>query len=424
MNRPTPGSRAYIRAIVAAQMLAQLGAFALPALLPGYIERWGLSKTEAGWLVGIFFAAYVVMVPVLVALTDRIPARRVYLLGTGLTAISHFGFALIADGFWTAFALRVLAGVGWAGTYMPGLKAIADPLDGVAQSRAVSWHAAGVGISGAASFAIAGLVGEWAGPNAAFLLGGAAALTAFLLAASVMPARLVKPAAKAASRRLLDFRPVFRNRAAMGWIAGYTVHTWELAALRAWGVTFLAAAAASQGAPSWLPNPTVLFTLAGLAGIAVSITGNEMAQRWGRSRVVTAAMAAATCLSLVTGWTAAMSALLAALLVVLWNAAIYLDSSALTAGTVQAADKELRGATMGLHSMCGYAGGFIGPLGVGLALDLVPGPEGWGLAFGHLAAVTLLGLFLLRRLGGQGLAILPRLSHTTLSASGGRRRVR
>jgi hypothetical protein len=89
-------SSGYIRAIVAAQMLAQIGAFALPALLPGYIERWTLSKTEAGWLVGIFFAAYVVMVPVLVALTDRIPVRREYLLGTGLTAISHFGFALLA----------------------------------------------------------------------------------------------------------------------------------------------------------------------------------------------------------------------------------------------------------------------------------------------------------------------------------------
>lgn len=43
-------------------MLAQLGAFELPALLPGYIARWSLSATEAGWLVGIFFAAYVVMV--------------------------------------------------------------------------------------------------------------------------------------------------------------------------------------------------------------------------------------------------------------------------------------------------------------------------------------------------------------------------
>ena len=48
-----------------------------------------------------------------------------------------------------------------------------------------------------------------------------------------------------------------------------------------------------------------------------------------------------------------------AALVVLWNTAIYFDSSAVTAGTVQAADKELRGATMGLHSMCGYAGGFV-----------------------------------------------------------------
>src|SRR5260221_14070921 len=115
MSALAPGSRGYIRAIVSAQMLAQLGAFALPALLPGYIERWALSRTEAGWLVGIFFAAYVVMVPVLVALTDRVPVRRVYLLGTGLTAPSPLGFALLADGFWSAFLFRVLPRIGWAG---------------------------------------------------------------------------------------------------------------------------------------------------------------------------------------------------------------------------------------------------------------------------------------------------------------------
>ena len=338
-------------------MLAQLGAFALPALLPGYIERWSLSATEAGWLVGIFFAAYVVMVPVLVALTDRMPARRVYMLGTGLTALSHLGFALIADGFWSAFFLRVLAGIGWAGTYMPGLKAITDPLEGTAQSRAVSWHAAGVGISGAASFAIAGLIDYVAGPTAAFLAGSIAAFLAFLIAALVMPPAVPKSDAKPAPRRLLDFRPVLRNRAVMAWIAGYTVHTWELAALRAWGVTFLATVIAHNGAPAWLPGPTILFTMAGLVGIAVSITGNETAQRWGRLRVVTTAMSAAAVLSIITGWSAGFAAPIAALLVLIWNGAIYFDSSALTAGTVQAADKELKGATMGLHSMCGYAGG-------------------------------------------------------------------
>ena len=399
-----PGSHGYTRAIVAAQMLAQLGAFALPALLPGYIERWSLSAIEAGWLVGIFFAAYVVMVPVLVALTDRMPARRVYMLGTGLTALSHLGFALFADGFWSAFFLRVLAGIGWAGTYMPGLKAITDPLEGTAQSRAVSWHAAGVGISGAASFAIAGMIDYVAGPAAAFLAGSIAAFLAFVIAGLVMPPAVPKSEAKPASRRLLDFRPVLRNRAVMAWIAGYTVHTWELAALRAWGVTFLATVIAHNGAPFWLASPTILFTLAGLVGIAVSITGNETAQRWGRLRVVTTAMSTAAVLSVITGWSAGFAAPIAALLVLIWNGAIYFDSSALTAGTVQASDKDLRGATMGLHSMCGYAGGLIGPLGVGLALDIFgENALGWGIAFGHLAVITLTGLLILRWLGIRSL---------------------
>jgi MFS family permease len=217
----------------------------------------------------------------------------------------------------------------------------------------------------------------------------------------VMPSALAVPATKAPSRKLLDFRPVLRNRAAMGWIIGYTVHTWELSALRAWGVTFLVTVCASQGTPSWLPDPTVLFTIAGIAGIAVSVTGNETAQRWGRGRVVTVAMSSAAVLSLLTGWSVSAPAALAAVLVVLWNAAIYFDSSALTAGTVQAADKELRGATMGLHSMCGYADGFIGPLGVGLVLDWAGSAQGWGLAFGHLALITMTGLFILRRLGAR-----------------------
>src|SRR3954469_13660121 len=156
-----PQLRRFIWTMVAAQTMVQIGAFTLPALLPGYIDRWHLSKTEAGWLVGVFFAAYVVAVPVLVSLTDRIPTRRVYAAGAALTALSHFGFAFVADDFWTALVFRALAGIGWAGAYMPGLKAIADTLEGDEQSRAVSMHAAGVGVAGASSYAVAGLLGEF-----------------------------------------------------------------------------------------------------------------------------------------------------------------------------------------------------------------------------------------------------------------------
>jgi predicted MFS family arabinose efflux permease len=380
-------------------MLVQIGSFSLPALLPAYIDRWHLTKTEAGALVGVFFAAYVVAVPVLVALTDRVPARNVYVVGAGLTALSHLGFAFVADGFWSGLVLRAAAGIGWAGAYMPGLKAIADALEGNAQSRAVSAHAAGVGVAGAASYAVAGLIAGFYGTEVAFLFGGLAALIAVVIAVFVMPNK--PPAhAKSSPRALLDFRPVFRNRAAMAWIAGYTFHTWEMAGLRAWGVTFLALAAAQAGAPQWLPSPTVIFTVAGIAGIAVSIFGNEMSQRMGRIRIVTLAMTVSAVFALCTGWTIG-SSLLAALLVVAWLAFIFFDSSALTTGTVQAADPALRGATMGLHSMCGYAGAFLGPLSVGYVLDLA-GTNfvlGWGLGFGQLALVSVTGLVLVRRLG-------------------------
>jgi MFS family permease len=403
-------AKRFIWSIVIAQVLVQIGAFTLPALLPQYIAAWNLSKTDAGWLVGIFFAAYVVAVPVLVSLTDRVPTRRVYAVGAALTALSHLGFVFIADGFWSGLFLRALAGMGWAGAYMPGLKAIADTLEGNAQSRAVSMHAAGVGVAGASSYAIAGLIDSAFGAQAAFLFGGIAAVVALVIAWIIMPKgersdavlRTAmgppKHAANSNPRALLDFRPVFRNRPAMAWIAGYTVHTWEMAALRAFGVTFLTVAAAQAGSPAWLPSPPVLFTIAGFIGIAVSISGNEMAQRHGRMHVVTVAFIAAAALALITGWAVGTSMLLATVLVMLWLATIFVDSSALTAGTVQAADPALRGATMGLHSMCGYAGGFVGPLGVGLALDFA-GDDivlGWGLGFGQLAVVTLAGYAVLR----------------------------
>ncbi len=397
-----PGSGRYTAAMVTAQVLTQIGAFTLPALLPLYIARWSLTATEAGWLAGIFFAAYVPAVPVLVALTDRYPARRIYLVGTICTALAHLGFALVADGFWSGLLLRAIAGIGWAGAYMPGLKSIADPLEGAAQSRAVSWHAAGVGIAGAASFTAAGLCNAVWGPEAAFLFGGLCAVVATAIALLVLPDAWPE---RRAGQGVFDFGAVFRNRRAMAWIAGYTVHTWELAALRAWGVTFLTAAIARHGAPSWLPGPTLLFTGAGLLGILVSVTGNETAQRHGRGRVVAFAMASGALLSLLAGASIAVSAPLALVAVLAWNAAIYVDSSALTAGTVQAAEKERRGATMGLHSMCGYGGGFLGPLGVGLMLDWAgEGTLGWALAFGHLALFTLAGLFVVSRANSSAAA--------------------
>ena len=114
-------AKGLIFVVCIAQALVQIGAFFWPALLPSMMPRWGLTNSDAGWITGIFYAAYMVSVPVLVTITDRVDPRAVYLFGVGCTALAHSLFGLVAEGFWSALALRALAGFGWAGTYMTGL---------------------------------------------------------------------------------------------------------------------------------------------------------------------------------------------------------------------------------------------------------------------------------------------------------------
>ena len=89
--------------------------------------------------------------PILVTLTDRVDARAIYLSGVALMVASHLGFAAFADGLWGAAAVRALAGMGLAGTYMTGLKLLADRVEPALMSRAVAGHAASIGIAGSIS---------------------------------------------------------------------------------------------------------------------------------------------------------------------------------------------------------------------------------------------------------------------------------
>src|SRR5215470_6788848 len=203
-------------AMCAAQACAQIGAFSVAALLPTLIPAWSLSNTEAGWISGIYYAAYTVAVPFLSSLTDRVDPKRVYLGAVALTALAFAGFAWVATGFWSALAFRALMGAGWAGSYMPGLKALSDQTEGPQQSRAVAAHAAAVGVSGALSFGVAGAGNTGFGWRWALGPGAIGAVLAFLLVLVGLPSRRLK-AATGSRSRLLDFRPVLRNRSALAY---------------------------------------------------------------------------------------------------------------------------------------------------------------------------------------------------------------
>ena len=391
--------------VCAAQVCAQIGAYTWPALLPGFIDRWQLSNREAGWITGVFYAAYALSVPILVTLTDRIDPRRVYLSGVALTVASQLGFAGFADGFWSALAMRALAGVGWAGTYMTGLKLLADRVSPALMSRAVAGHAASIGIAGALSFVFAGALSRGYGWRGAFVGAGLSALIAWLIVFWWAPSQSSREAPETSTAALFDFRPVLRNRSAMAYALAYCAHTWEMNSLRGWAVAFLAYVAATTGerAP-WL-TPTVLATTMGLVGTWASVVGNEASIRLGRQRLVGLAMMSCAVWACGIGFLGSRSYALAGALVLIYGVLIWLDSSSLTAGAAGSADPRRRGATLAVHSMAGYAGGFVGPIVIGWILDLSGGmsPRGWGLAFLHLGVVTLLGQLAFRLLSPRDL---------------------
>jgi len=384
-------ARRLVAIVCTAQVLVQIGAFFWPALLPRMIPLWDLTNTQAGWITASFYAAYMLAVPILVTLTDRVDAKFVYLFGVGATVAGHGCFALFAEGYWSAMGFRALTGLGWAGTYMTGLKLLADQVDAKMMSRAVTGHAASIGVSGALSFATGDLLANLGGWQLAFFTASLTAAIALCMVALAVPRRAAPAAKPSDGGGLFNFLPVFRNRSAMAYAVGYCVHTLEMSALRGWGVAFLGYVAASTDAGTSLLSPAAVMTLLGLIGVSASVSGNEISIRLGRRRLVQLAMVGSIVTALAVAFIGVWSYWLAVALLMAYGFVVWLDSSSLTAGTAGTAEPARRGATLAVHSSLGYAGGFVGPIVVGWSLDWAGGmsPLGWIAGFGSVAVLML-----------------------------------
>ncbi len=398
---PRPSTLPLIVAFCLANNLNQLGLATFPALLPTFIGEWQLSNTEAGWINGIFFASYLTTVPVLVSLTDRMPARKIYFLCLVLISLTSLGFAFLAQGFWTAMAFRLLAGIGMAGTYMPGLKLLIDNLKERAgdkdPSRAVSFYLANFGVGMALSFYISGVIAAALDWHWAFAVAAIGPIGSMILAATVLPREDPVPIEKPKTH-LLDFRPVFRCRAAMGYVLAYTAHNFELFAFRSWIVAYLAFAAVTgpTGDMGW--SITAIVALLSLLGLPSSVLGNELARRFGRHRTITIVMLTSAVITCLLGFSAHWPFWVVVGLSFIYAVTVIGDSAAITGGVVKAAPEGYDGATMAVHSCIGFMGSFAGPLMFGVVLDLT-GPGGiggetvasWGWAFVFIGAIATLG---------------------------------
>jgi predicted MFS family arabinose efflux permease len=381
------------RTLVAAMCLGQVGNLlphvVVPAIMTQHlIPLWGLSAAQAGLMASAYAFGYMIAVPLLTTLTDRVDARRILLVGSAVSGLATVMFGLLAHDLVSATILWGLAGIGFAGAYMPGLKALADRLARGDASRSITLYTGSFSIGVGLSFLVAQLLTDAYGWRAAFYVTGAAPLVMIAVCLRLAPCAPHGP-----HGRLFDFGPVLRNRTALGYILGYGAHCFELYAIRTWIVAFwsFVVAHSNGAAPIGPVAVSVIFTVLSLPA---SVLGNEAALRYGRHRAITAVMLTSGAVALAIGFNVAASAWLLLVLVVVYGLTVPADSGALTSGTTTSAVPQQRGATLALHSAVGFGLSALGGWGAGVALDAAGGPSqpsAWFAMFTLLAAGVALG---------------------------------
>lgn len=386
--------RTLVTAMCVAQVCNLLPHVVVPAIMAQHLmPLWHLSAAQAGLMASAYAFGYMLAVPVLTGLTDRFDARGILLAGSAVSGLGAIAFGLFADGLLSASLLWAISGAGFGGAYMPGLKALTDRLPAGDVSRSVTLYTSSFSVGVGLSFLVAQITADHFGWRVAFIATGIAPL------AMVIVSMMLAPFTPTPSRgHPLDFRPVFRNRNALGYIFGYGVHCFELYGMRTWFVAYWTFVVARQSGEAWL-GPITVSVLVSVLSLPASILGNEASIRFGRHRAITAIMLASAALALGVGFGATLPPILLLPIVLLYAFTVPGDSGSLTAGMSQSAVPANRGATMALHSTVGFGLSAFGAWGTGVALDLAGGPDsaaGWQAAFGLLAAGTLLGPLVLK----------------------------
>ncbi|MGZ8994337.1 MAG: MFS transporter [Burkholderiaceae bacterium] len=376
------------------------------ALLPILMGAWQMSAADAGLVQSGWHVGYLISLFGAGLLTDRIGARRTFLLMSGGACISAVLFALFANGFWSALALYFLAGAASGGSYTPVLALIAQRYGAAKRGSAMGWYLAagsfGYGVSLIACAALA----PWAGWRAALALSAISTIAGALLGwFALRGSRDTVPHASTLVPWLASARQLWNNKPAQLAIWSYTFHSWELLGMWAWLPAFLVAAAAHGGEASAGPL-AIGVGIAGLthfAGVIGSIAGGMLSDRIGRTRVILIMSIASLACSFSFGWMLGAALWLVTAVAILYNLTSIGDSSVFSTVLSETVPPSQIGFAFSVRSVLGFGMGAISPWVFGLVLDWTSGPgnpdqKAWGLAWCSIGIGAMVGPLLTWRL--------------------------
>jgi MFS family permease len=385
-------------------LLNMVGFANVAVVLPAVSRDLGLSSAEAGLLGGIFFAAYAIGVPLLVPLTDKVRPLLIYCVGAALWIMGGICTSMAKDGIAVALTGRLLAGLGMAATYMPGLLLLLSRLPAAKATDASATYASCFTLGTAVSFGVTGAVALHLPWQSAFLAGSFAAALAAVLALAVATVFPVQTASAAvATSSAPRFRFLTRRRM-IGVLVAAFGNSWEGMALRTWWIAFLVFCA-GMGDSHTMATLAIVTSMSGIVAMPMSIAVARLAQRTRRNVVLASACIVSGLFAVVSPLMVGAPLALMVIVTALYQCLTFADAGIIPGAVLQETPPERRGLGLAALQTVSNIGAFLGAAAVGYAINQFGGPfsqSAWLGGFITMGAASVLGGVVLLLLCGPG----------------------
>jgi MFS family permease len=375
--------------LAAAELLGMSLWFAASAVGPQLSERWGLHPAQAAWLTAVVQLGFVAgtACAAVLNLADIVASRLLFAAAATLGALAN-GALLAVPGFGPALACRFVTGFFLAGVYPPAMKMVATWFR-ARRGLAIGTVVGALTVGKATPYLVHALRG--AGVAAVILTASLAAVAASLLVlAGYRDGPYPFPPRPFSWGLVAEVVRVRRFRLATG---GYLGHMFELYSFWTWIPAFLAASAARHGGYTAAAVSLAAFGTIAVGG-AGCVWGGLVADRTGRERLVTLALAASGSCALVIGLLFGAGLGLVGLLAWVWGFFVIADSAQFSALVTEAVPAHAVGTALTVQTALGF-------LLTTVSIQLVPPIAdrlGWRWAFPVLALGPVFGIASIRRL--------------------------
>jgi MFS family permease len=373
-----------------AELLGMSLWFAGTAVAPMLQARWSLDAVEVGWLTAIVQLGFVVgtAVAAILNLADLVPSRYYVATSATLGAAAN-ALLLVRGGYTLALVSRFLSGFFLAGVYPPAMKMAATWFRS-RRGLAIGVIVGALTVGKALPFLVKAF--SWRDASTVIAMSSGFALTGAAIIATTYrdgPYPFApRPFSWALVRTVAGVRPW---RLATG---SYLGHMFELYSFWTWIPAFLVASAA---ATPMVPNEsrmalTVFLVIA--FGAAGCLWGGVAADRRGRERVITIALAASGSCALLAGVFFGLDFRVTAAMAAAWSFFVIADSAQFSALVTEAVPPHAVGTALTMQTCLGF-------LLTLISIQLVPpivARTGWAWAFAMLALGPALGIVAIRRL--------------------------